>query len=66
MDQVNQEMTVIKKNQLDVLMAWPVAMIRKSMQNPTPYMSPVVLALHAIALRRKGESTSSFVDEQPE
>lgn len=43
-----------KRDALTALMSWPPALIRRSLDNPTPYMPPMVLTLHRLALRRKG------------
>ena len=41
-----------KREALAILLTWHPAVIRHSLENPTPYMGTVTLALHRIALRR--------------
>lgn len=41
-----------KRAALAYLMTWTPEKIRRSLENPTPYMGTVTLALHRIALRR--------------
>lgn len=43
-----------KRQYLAGLMTMPASWIRASMADPSPYMRPIHIALHAIALRRIG------------
>lgn len=43
-----------KREALECLMSWSVSKIRLSLANPTVGMPPTMLALHLVALRRKG------------
>jgi hypothetical protein len=43
-----------KRDLLAALLAQPAEWVRRSLANPTPYMGPLNLALHKVALRRMG------------
>ena len=43
-----------KREALQILMTWRPEVVAASLASPTPYMPPVMLALHRIALRKMG------------